>query len=125
MDSATLVGLDIEVGARVVQALDDAALRVKVALWITLAEYEESRLVLASPAFDQKSKLNAYHQVVMVLREVIPAPRPSLLIFHMRDPLIRELRSRYGASESVEGMRFGGETIGGRFILDGFAYRIR
>ncbi len=42
----------------------------------------------------------------------------------MTDPFIKGLRKMFGKAKSVEGMRLGLQTIGGRFIEDAYVYRI-
>jgi len=121
-----LVNIDIENGAQVLAALDKAVLRVKVAAWVVLTEYEDWRLMLASPTFDAAGLLKAYGLVHKALDKAgFPVERqPSLLILRMKDPSIRELRRIFAKTKSVEGMRLGGQMIGDRFIEDGYAYRI-
>jgi hypothetical protein len=48
----------------------------------------------------------------------------SLMILPMSDPFIKGLRTTFGKTKSVEGMRLGGQLIGDRFIEDGCVYRI-
>lgn len=121
-----MVNIDIENGAQVLAALDKAVLRVKVAAWVVLTEYEDWRLMLASPTFDAAGLLKAYGLVHKALDKAgFPVERqPSLLILRMKDPSIRELRRIFAKTKSVEGMRLGGQMIGDRFIEDGYAYRI-
>jgi hypothetical protein len=42
----------------------------------------------------------------------------------MDEPFIRDLRRIFGKAASVEGMRLGGQTIGGRGLDDAYVYRI-
>lgn len=125
MDKATLVGLDIEVGSQVVSALENAGIAVKVALWMTTPEYEEGRLVIASPALDQAHPLRAYERVAEILQGAFTYSLPPILILRMKDPFIQSLRRLFGKAKSVQGMRLGGQTIGSRFISDAFVYRIQ
>jgi hypothetical protein len=122
-----LVNVEIQRGSDVVAALDRAKVKVSVALFAVLSEYGDWRLVLAARAFDQLRITEAYgllHEslaAVGIGEEKIPV----VLILPMRDPFIRELRRRFGKNKSVEGMRPGGQLIGGRFVEDGYVYRIR
>jgi len=43
----------------------------------------------------------------------------------MNDPFIREIRKIFREVKNVEGMRPGPQLIGGRFIEDGYLYRVR
>lgn len=125
MVKASLVGLDIEAGFRVVSLLETAGITVKVALWMATPEYEEGRLVIASPSLDQAHPLRAYGKVAEILHGEFAHSRPALLILRMKDPFIQKLRQMFGKTTSVEGMRLGGQTIGDRFVLDAFVYRIQ
>jgi hypothetical protein len=49
---------------------------------------------------------------------------PPVMILAMSDPFIKELRRLFGKSKSVQGMRLGGQLVGGRFIEDAYVYRI-
>ena len=125
MDKTTLVGVDVEAGTKVIQALDISKLKVNVALWIISPEYDDWRLVLASSALDQSHPLRAYEKVTEVLQKNGIFMRPPILILPMRDPFISDLRKIFGKTSSVDGMRLGGQTIGNRFISDAYVYRIK
>jgi hypothetical protein len=126
VDSTTLVNVDVEMGSRAVAALDDAGLAPNVALWGTLAEYGDGRLILASNHFDVASPLKAAGIVLPALRKGgIPAEQaPSLVILRMNDPFVVGLRRLFAKTKSVSGMRLGGQSLGGRFLEDGYVYRI-
>jgi hypothetical protein len=122
-----LVSSDIDIGAEVLRALDAAELDIKVALWAFLPEYEEWWLVLASRKPDSVGQLDG---IGMVHRAVdtaeIPIRKvPHFRILGMRDPLIRDLRRIFGKTANVDGMKLGGQTLGGRFIEGAYIYRIR
>ena len=121
-----MVGLDISVGQDVVRALDDARLKVNVALWTHLPEYADWRLVLAGRQFDAAGLANYYPMLHDSLDPAgfTPYNTPLIQIMPMKDPFIRSLRKIFGKTQSVEGMRIGGQMIGDRFIEDGYVYRI-
>ena len=127
MDQSVLVGIEIQRGADVVTALDQANVKVSVALFAKLGEYENWRLVLAARAFDELKITEAYGLLFASLTDagIGVEKTPSILIFPLNDPFVRELRKIFGKTKSVEGMRLGGQLIGGRFIEDGYVYRIR
>jgi arginyl-tRNA synthetase len=126
MDKAALVGFEVEKGSRILQILDDAGLQVKVALWAYLAEYEEWRLVLSSRKFDDISLGEAYGLLHKALDAAgFPLEQtPTIVILRSGDPFVKMLRKTLGRARSVEGMRPGGQTIGDRFVEDGYAYRV-
>lgn len=126
MDKAALVSIDIDTGAEILRALDKADLKIKVAAWFQLPEYGDWRLVLASRSFDVPDLRDAYG----LIREALEADgfpierRPTTLVLRTSEPLIRDLRKIFGKTRSVSGMRLGGQTIGDRFIADGYVYQI-
>ena len=126
MGQALLVSVDIPMGAQILRALDDADLKIKVAAWMVLPEYEDWRIVLASPTFDKAGS----RKTIRLIREALEAAqfpidrKPATPVLPMKDPTIRELRRIFGKTKSVEGMRLGSQMIGGRFIEDGYVYRI-
>jgi len=125
MEQATLVNLDVNAGLKVLDTLDAAKLKVAVACWMLLPDYNDWRLVLSSPAFDQTHPLKAYEQVAEALHGHFTYTRPPILILPTKDPLIRELRRIFGKNKDVAGMRLGGQMIGNRFISDAYVYRIQ
>lgn len=60
MGKTLLVGPDIEKGAKILKILDDAGLKVLVALWAFLSDYSDWRLFLSSPKFDAAEVPAAY-----------------------------------------------------------------
>ncbi len=126
MDKAVLVSIDIEMGARILKILDDANLRVSVALWAFLAEYDDWRLILSSRKFDAAGILEGYGLLHSALNAagVTVNQMPTTMILPMTDPLIRTLRKSFRQARSVDGMRLGGQLIGDRFIEDAYVYRV-
>jgi len=126
MAQTLLVGPEIETGRKILQALDDAKLKVSVAMWAVLSSYGDWRLVLSSSRVDAKGTRGAYHAVFEALDKSGFTSRDteSLVIFSMKDKFIRELRQVFAKAASVEGMRLGGQTFGDRHIEDAYVYRI-
>ncbi len=126
MDHTVLVDIDVKTGEQIVAALSSAGMDIKVAMWATFADYYSPRFVLASTWFDNYDPRPGYEQVGEILRNSkLPTHRfPTLLIMRMTDPFIEDLRRTFSSTSDVEGMRLGGQTIGGRFLEDGYVYRI-
>lgn len=120
-----MVSIDVSRGSEILEALDRAKVRVSVALWMFLSEYEDWRLVV-SRRFDLPDPRDAYR----LLRDSLATAGfertkiPPVLILPTSDPFIRQLRRIFGKTKSVEGMRLGGQMIGDRFVEDAYAYRI-
>ena len=125
MAATALVGLELEAGSRVVTVLEVAGIALKVALWMSTPEFEEGRIVIASSSLDQSNPLRAYETVAEILHGKFTHAAPPILILRMRDPFVQKLRQLFGHTASVEGMRLGGQTIGNRFVLDAYVYRIK
>ena len=126
MDQTTLVDIDIGIGAEMIRALDDANLKVNVALWVNLSEYNDWRVALSSRALDENSRIDQKLVDEAFTRAGIPFYRvPSFLLLRMSDPFIRTLRRTFGKTASVEGMRLGGQMIGDRFVNGAYVYRIK
>jgi hypothetical protein len=127
MAPAALVNFDIENGQRIIDALDGAGKSPKVALWAKLPDYENWRLVLASDRLDQHSQLSGYSEIVAAINKAeIPIQRqPSIFLRPMDSPMIKSLRSVFGAAKETYGMRLGGQTWGDKYLEDAFVYRIR
>jgi hypothetical protein len=126
MDKAAMVSLDIDRGAEIIDALERAKVKVSVALWMYLSEYEDWRLVVSARQFDSLDLRDAYGLLHDSLAPAgfTPKNTPRIMILPMADPLIKELRRLFGKTKSVEGMRLGGQIIGDRFVEDAYVYRI-
>jgi hypothetical protein len=127
MDKATLVSADIDKGEKVVSALESSGFRVNVALWANFSDYEDPRLVLASRNLDDQGPLNSYRVALDALAKHNMSGHwgSSLLILRMNDPFIKDLRRIFSPAADVKGMRLGGQSFGGRYVLDAYVYRIR
>lgn len=125
MDQATLVGPDLSSGREIVSVLDAAQIKQITALFVSLPEYSDWRLVLSSPSLDQDNSLKAGEKVHKILHGKFEYPLPPIMILPTKDPFVRELRKIFSKAKSVEGMRLGGQTIGNRFIDNAYVYRIQ
>jgi hypothetical protein len=67
MDQTTLVNSDLNVGARVMEALSRTKIPITVCKWIYLPELEEWHLVVASPWYDTKGPLKTSGAVIDAL----------------------------------------------------------
>jgi hypothetical protein len=121
-----MVSLDIERGAALLGALDRAKLKVAVALWVHLEEYDDWWLVVSARRFDALDLRDAYGLLIDSLDAAGFTPRttPPLMILPIADPFIQELRRLFAKTRRVEGMRLGGQAIGDRFVQEAYVYRI-
>ncbi|HTD45041.1 MAG TPA: hypothetical protein VK687_12705 [Bryobacteraceae bacterium] len=127
MDQATLVGLDIEAGRRILRYLDEASFKVSAAFWLFSSERQDWRLWIATPLVDKAGKRDAYLRLGDILRTTEPELliHPVVHLVSPKEKLIRSLRRIFGKTASVEGMRLGNNLIDGTFIEDAYVYRIR
>ena len=126
MDKVALVSPEIERGALLIDTLESAKIKVAVALWAYLSEFEDWRLVLSARQFDSFGIRDAYGLLHESLAGAGFTPRttPRVMILPMTDPFVKELRRVFGKTKSVEGMRLGGQMFGDRFVQDAYVYRI-
>jgi hypothetical protein len=127
MDRTVLVRFDTEAGQEIVDALDNADLSPKVALWAKLDEYGDPRLILASDKFDDDSLRVIDTKVfdVLIQSHIDLADTYAVLVFRMEDTFIRELRERYATQAGIRRVRrLADQLFGGKFIEDSFVYRI-
>jgi hypothetical protein len=125
MDQTILVGPDIEIGRDAVSALDAGGIPPAVALLAVFPKYGDWRFLLSSPSLDQAHLLRAHEQVAAVLRGEFVERIPTIMILPIKDPFVRELRSRYGKLKQTPGIRLGSQMIGNRFIDAAYIYRVQ
>ena len=126
MGKTVLVSPEIDRSAELLSVLDKAKLKVSIALWASLPEYGDWRLIISGRQFDSAGIREGYRLLHATLDPAgfTPWNTPEVMIMPMSDPFVRELRRLFGKSKSVEGMRLGGQSIGGRFIEDAYVHRI-
>lgn len=127
MAKGALVAPDIQFGQEVLQALDRAKFQAPVVLWLFTEERGDWRLIIASPLYDRVGPLESYHRLHRTLSNssfdlVRQLP---ITMQGTRSSFVRALRQRFGKTASTEGMRLGGQSIGGVWIDDAYVYRIR
>jgi hypothetical protein len=127
MAKRTLVTPDIELGSEVVRALDASGFPLTVALWSFNEEAEEYQLVMGTPLYDKEGPTECYGRILAALSSWDPrvVHDIDMRVLGHKNPLIRGLRRTFGKTASVEGMRLGGQTIGGVYIDDAYVYRIK
>jgi len=125
MDKTALVTTDFTTGSRMLEMLDQSGLRLNLAMWLHVPEYEDWRFLPSSRRLDSVKPFKAYGLIHDALEQSgLPLEHtPPLLILKMTDPFVRALRGIFGKAKSVEGMRLGGQMIGGRFVDDAIVYR--
>ena len=126
MAQTLLVTIDIPLGTEVLAALDVDGLNPSIAVWVYLSDYEDWRLLLASPHWDGGPIQRSYGMVFRAFEDagISRLRAPEIMICRMSDPFIKALQQRYAKLGDVRGMRVGGDRFGERYVEDGYEYRI-
>ncbi len=98
-----------------------------VALWILQkARGDDWELVVGTPLYDKLGAQQAYLRLIAALSSEGPIALSDIPIRldSNRRPFIRELRKVFGKTKSVKGTRLGLQNIGGKWVDDGYIYRI-
>jgi hypothetical protein len=123
-----LTEADIEFGKMLRESLrSNPAFPVNGMLWLSQSDSGPWHLVIATPKIDAVGPKNAYAELADVARS--SALDTSQLfrveLISPRDPLYQALRSVFGQTGSVDGVRLGNTQIGGMYIEDAYLYEIR
>jgi hypothetical protein len=126
--ATVLVDRDIQVGEQIVRALDKAGIAVVAAYWYFIPEFQDWRLMIASPEVDEKGPFDLYLRVNELLSRLQPPIhfRPDdIELIETRDPLVSELRIFRGTDPApfVGGAVIRREAPGDIFIEDCYLYR--
>lgn len=102
MDQATLVKQDLNIGARVMEALSRTKIPVTLCTWVYLPELEEWQLVVATPWYDTKGPRDSYRAVVDALERADiyrQVPIRRIIVQSPDDLLIRTLQQEVKEQE--------------------------
>ncbi len=107
MDQTILVtAIDVEGGARLLKAMDQAMLDVCAALWLYTSESSTWRLIVATPKLEQLGPRAIYLQIQSMLAELEPPCNIALDDISAVNPesnLIKSLRAGYKTSPDAIG----------------------
>ncbi len=94
---------EIELGQRVLQALDSSKYKVRAAFWARFLDDPELRLILIMPEVDSQGPLNVYSRIEKLLTKNVPSfPLRRLSVIGPKDPEARMIRNSlaHGAASS-------------------------
>ena len=116
----------IRTGASLVQALDQQNFNLDAALWLYLADTNQWRLLLASPAVHVEGPRKAYARLLHAIRNAhVPGVTLNdLAVLDSQDPLIQVLKRVVRTGRDTSPRRISKNTINGHFIEDALIYRM-
>jgi hypothetical protein len=122
----TLVDRKIDKGARFLTALDAAGVPVDAALWFYFPEFEQWRLVVATPIAEEDGPIAAYR----AFREAREAAHPPIEFdlgevraTSRNDPIVKALWGFGVPPSQLVGKTFGGPYINGVEFQGAYLYR--
>ncbi len=131
---ATLFDKDIELGARITNALIEAGIPVVASLWLYDPEASDWQLVVGTPQVDKKGARATYGAVQTVLGNMQPPvelPLWKISVRSPKEPLIKSLRKVMKMSAPVTigglttGRRLTQSAVNHEFIEDAYIYLLR
>ena len=130
MVKAALVEKDLAEGKRLIEALKEskpgwASFRVRAAFWLYRNEWDEWRLVIATPLLEEKGRLATYAHLRRILGSIqSDLPRQKISIVSPQDPLVRAFRGALRIAPNPDGVRFTGSVVGDTYVEDAYLYRL-
>lgn len=126
MATPTLVDRRIDHGARLLADLDEAGVPIESAFWLFTSEWDEWRLVLATPLYDQFGPLEAYRRLLDVFDAdiTISFRSDSITAVGTDNIRVQELRSLFRTLPPKFGDRFEDRFIQGQEIENAYVYRL-
>jgi hypothetical protein len=127
VDRITLVEQAKQEGRRLLEALDRRGFRITAALWLSMPDAPEWRLILATPLMDELGPKEVYTQILASLQSLQPPTTISLndvWVTSPNDGFLGLLRQKVTTGPGISGMEFVRTTING-ILMDGlYLYRL-
>ena len=126
MAARALVESDIEQGARLLNALDEAEIPIEVSYWMLSPEWSDWFLVLGTPLFEQRLTPPVSLQVVEVQRSIPGTDylMDKLGVVGMNHRFVRALRRRLSRGLPHPGYRLGSFFAENLEVEDSYVYRM-
>jgi hypothetical protein len=92
MDTVTLVESQIDDGQRLLDRLREEGVVVRAACWVKPADEDRWSLYIATPVLDEKGGLEAYRQVIHVLRSLgdVSLTSSDIKLVGEKDPIAQD-----------------------------------
>ena len=126
MVKTPLVERDIESGRFLIEALDRAGFPLTAALWNSLPEESEWRLILATPKVKERGPREVYETVQRVIQSAeVDLPLHRISVVEPDDGLVTELRIFMGTDGApfIGGTFLHGTMVGDAFVDAAYLYR--
>jgi hypothetical protein len=123
-----LTGPDIEFGRAMWHSLrGNKKFPIKGILWLFQLKSGEWHLLIATPRVDLVGPKNAYAELAETTKNIRGDELKLLKVelISPKHPLYQALRSVFGETASVDGVRLGNTQIGGLYIDEAYLYEIR
>lgn len=126
MAARALVDNDIDQGARLLNALDEAGIPIDVSYWMLSPEWGDWWLVLGTPLYDACPTPSATHQIVLVQRSLEGTDylMDKLGVVGMTHQFVRALRKRLARGLPNPGYRLGSFYAEDLEVEDSYVYRM-
>lgn len=130
MVETALVEKDLEEGRRLIDALKEskpgwASFRVRAAFWQYRNDWDEWRLVIATPLLEEKGRLATYAHLRRVLGSIkAELPPQKISIVSPHDPLVTAFRGALRVAPNPKGVRFTKSMVGDTYVEDAYLYRL-
>jgi hypothetical protein len=108
MATTALVERDLDIGRRILGALDRAGITVNIAFWAHVPQISEWQLFIATPLVDSKGSKSAYEQILRKLHDAgmdSELPWRRIFLRSPKDPVLRSLENRTSNSGPIEIMK--------------------
>lgn len=126
MAARALVESDIDLGARMLSALDEAGISIEVAYWMLSPEWGDWWFVLGTPLYDERLTPPVSRQVVEVRRSLPDSDyiMDKLGVVGMDDRFVRALRKRLRDDLPRPGYHLGSFYAEDLEVEDSYVYRL-
>jgi hypothetical protein len=126
MGARTLVDSEIEQGARLVRALDEAGVPIDAAFWILADAWGYWFMVVATPIYDECGSHEAYERVLPVLRSLddVDFVMETISVVGHSDWRLRAIRKRLRNGLPRPNYRLGSFYAEDLEVYDSYVYRL-
>ena len=129
MGQATLVGMQVDDGERLIEALDARGHKVVAALWLRNSDTERWELRIVLDGFDPTVDPRVCHrrigEVFWSMKRELSFDQSDIRLVGPDNSVIEALRhSVLAQAASVSRAHLGGRQLGKEFVEDAYLYRI-